>query len=219
MKVLITGTHSGIGYATAQYFLNKGFEVVGLDIKPATVEDVLYTHYTVDVRDKDKYPDVGPFDVIVANAGVQNSGDDIGVNLKGVINTVEFYIKDNTKLKSIVIIGSSSALTGAEFPEYAASKGGLISYTKNVANRVAPQATCNCLCPGGVLTELNNPVMSDKDLWNQIMDLTPLKRWATPVEIAEWVYFLSVTNRFMTSQALLIDGGEADKFNFIWPDK
>jgi 3-oxoacyl-[acyl-carrier protein] reductase len=50
------------------------------------------------------------------------------------------------------------------------------------------------------------------------MELTPLKRWASPEEIAEWIYFVAVINRFMTGQNLLIDGGEAGSAEFIWPD-
>lgn len=59
--------------------------------------------------------------------------------------------------------------TGAEFPEYCASKGGVLSYTKNVAMRVAQYgATCNSLDPGGVLTPLNECVMIDPELWAEI---------------------------------------------------
>ena len=47
----------------------------------------------------------------------------------------------------------------------------------------------------------------------------PLRRWAEPDEIAEWVYFVGVTNRFMTGQNLLIDGGEAGRSEFIWPEE
>ncbi len=61
--------------------------------------------------------------------------------------------------------------------------------------------------------------MEDEHLWNQIMELTPLKRWATAQEIAEWIYFVGVTNRFMTGQSLLIDGGEAGRTQFIWPNR
>ena len=81
------------------------------------------------------------------------------------------------------MIGSASGHTGAEFPEYTASKGGVLAYTKNVALRIAPYGgTCNSLDFGGVLTELNLPVTEDKKLWDQIMDLTPLKRWMTVEE-------------------------------------
>ena len=86
-------------------------------------------------------------------------------------------------------MGSASGHTGSEFPAYAASKGGVIAYTKNLANRLAPQAIANSVDPGGVITPLNRCVMEDEHLWNQIMELTPLKRWATAQEIAEWIYF------------------------------
>ena len=56
-------------------------------------------------------------------------------------------------------------------------------------------------------------------MWGRIMDLTPLRRWATPAEIAEWVYFVGVTNRFMTGQNLLVDGGEAGRSEFVWPSE
>ena len=79
-------------------------------------------------------------------------------------------------------------------------------------------ATCNSLDPGGVLTPLNLPVMEDKDLWEQIMDETPLRRWATPEEIADWAYFLTVTNTFCTGQSILVDGGESINYNFVWTE-
>ena len=118
------------------------------------------------------------------------------------------------------MIGSASGHTGSEFPEYAASKGGVLAYAKKCGNadRALP-ATCNSLDFGGVMTELNRPVMEDKKLWDQIMDLTPLKRWMTVDEAAEWIYFMAVKNRFCTGQNILIDGLEAGNCNFIWPDE
>lgn len=80
-------------------------------------------------------------------------------------------------------------------------------------------ATCNSLDFGGVLTELNKPVMEDKALWNQIMDVTPLKRWMTVEETADWAYFMTVTNRFCTGQNILIDGLEAGNAHFVWPEE
>lgn len=222
LKVLITGTSSGIGRAAAELFLERGHEVWGLDIAPETIEHPCYTHLIADVRRRDLLPkDLAP-NVIVSNAGVQASEDDIDVNLKGTLNVCETYAFKDRKaapqLEAIVLVGSSSGHTGAEFPAYAASKGGVLAYAKNLAQRVAPQATCNSIDPGGVLTDLNLPVMEDETLWSRIMELTPLKRWATPQEIAEWIYFVAVTNRFMTGQNLLIDGGEAGSFDFVWPD-
>ena len=122
-------------------------------------------------------------------------------------------------IKSILNIGSASGHTGSEFPEYCASKGGVIAYTKNVALRVAEfGATCNSLDPGGVLTPLNDCVVNDPVLWSAIMAETPLKRWASSEEIAEWAYFLTVTNRFCTGQSIVVDGGESINSRFIWPE-
>lgn len=232
MDTLITGTATGIGRATAAFFLERGHRVWGLDIAESTLEHENYQHFICDVSDAASLPEGLDPEVVISNAGVQGTADDIAVNLRGTINVVEKYAftGDATgglrelgrppapRIRSVVCIGSASGHTGSEFPEYAASKGGVIAYTKNVASRLAPQAICNSVDPGGVLTELNLPVMEDEVLWNRIMDLTPLRRWATPEEIAEWIYFVAVTNRFMTGQNLLIDGGEAGRTEFVWPD-
>mgnify|MGYP004526819661 FL=1 len=217
MNVLITGTSSGIGRGCAEYFLNEGHHVYGFDKDAATIQHPEYTHFCLDIRDKSSYPELPSVDILINNAGVQDK-DDIDVNLKGTISITEHYAI-HPAIRSVIMIGSASGHTGSEFPEYAASKGGVLAYTKNVAMRIAPyQATCNSLDFGGVLTELNRPVMEDESLWNQIMELTPLKRWMTVEEAAQWIYFMSVTNLFCTGQNILIDGLEAGNCNFIWPE-
>lgn len=217
MDILVTGSSQGIGRAIAIKFLDKGHKVFGIDTQNSSIDSTNYFHTKADVRDQALYPDIKPH-IIINNAGVQGSADDIDINLKGVISITEHFAFHNENIISVVNIGSASAHTGSEFPEYAASKGGLIAYTKNVANRLAPRAICNSIDPGGVMTELNRCVMDDENLWNQIMELTPLRRWATPEEIADWVYFVGVENKFMTGQNLLIDGGEAGNSKFIWPE-
>lgn len=225
MIILITGAAGGIGSVTAGYFLDKGHEVHGMDVSGAP--DNLsgrdgYIHHISDVTDPASFPDGICPDVLINCAGIQDTGcgdRDIEVNLKGTINVTERYAIDNEKIRSVVMIGSASGHTGSEFPYYAASKGGIFAYTKNVALRLAPRAICNSIDPGGVKTELNRCVMDDEKMWNRIMELTPLKRWAEPVEIAEWIYFVAVTNRFMTGQNLLIDGGEAGNAEFVWPEQ
>jgi NAD(P)-dependent dehydrogenase (short-subunit alcohol dehydrogenase family) len=162
-------------------------------------------------------PAIEGVQILVNNAGTQNE-DDIDVNLKALIYMTETY-GVQPAIRSVLNIGSASAHTGAEFPAYCASKGGVLAYTKNVAMRVAKYgATCNSLDPGGVLTPLNQCVIDDPALWAQIMDETPLKKWATPEEIAEWAYFLTVTNTFCTGQSILVDGGESINYNFVWKD-
>ena len=80
-------------------------------------------------------------------------------------------------------------------------------------------ATCNSLDFGGVETELNAPVMNDKELWDRIMELTPLKRWMSVSEAADWAYFMTAVNRFCTGQNILIDGLEAGNCTFVWPEE
>ncbi len=128
-----------------------------------------------------------------------------------------FSLLKGNDIKSILFIASASARSGSEFPEYVASKGGLVSYMKNVALRVAKWgATSNSLSPGGVTTDLNLRVMTDKEKWQQIMNETLLPKWASAEEIAEWAYFVTVINKSMTAEDLLIDNGEFAKSNFIW---
>lgn len=215
MLILITGTAQGIGKAIAEKFLKEDNNVIGIDRCEATISHPKYKHYLCDVRDYDNLPDIDNVNVLINNAGTQNEAD-IDINLKALIHITEKYgIQKN--IKSILNIGSASGHTGAEFPEYCASKGGVMAYTKNVAMRVAQfGATCNSLDPGGVLTPLNDCVINDKELWNEIMGETPLKRWATPEEIAEWAFFLTMTNSFCTGQNILVDGGESINYNFVW---
>lgn len=215
MKVLVTGSSQGIGRAIAEMFLAKGHHVVGLDLQESSLSDARYTHICCDVRDE--LPEIEDVEVLVNNAGVQNE-DDIDVNLKALIRVTEKYgVRDG--IRSILNIGSASGHTGSEFPEYCASKGGVIAYTKNVALRVAAfGAVCNSLDPGGVLTPLNDCVVNDPVLWREIMQQTPLRRWATAEEIACWAYFLTVDNRFCTGQSIVVDGGESINSKFVWPE-
>ena len=216
MKILVTGTSQGIGKAIAEHFMAKGHDVVGIDRQEATLEGASYTHVLCDIRDFAALPEIGEVDVLVNNAGTQNE-DDIDTNLKALIRITEKYgVQRN--IKSILNIGSASAHTGSEFPEYCASKGGVIAYTKNVALRVAEYgATCNSLDPGGVVTPLNECVMDDPQLWQEIMDQTPLKRWADVEEIARWAYFMTMENTFCTGQSIIVDGGESINSHFVWP--
>lgn len=213
MKILITGTSQGIGKAIAELFLEKGHEVTGIDRQDASVSHDSYVHIKADVRDE--LPDIDGIEVLINNAGTQNE-DDIDINLKALIRVTERY-GVQPSIRSILNIGSASAHTGSEFPEYCASKGGVVSYTKNVALRVAEfGATCNSLDPGGVVTPLNQCVMDDPEAWSQIMEQTPLKKWATAEEIAQWAYFLTVVNTFCTGQSIVVDGGESINSHFVW---
>lgn len=218
MKVMITGASRGIGRGTAEFFLDRGHTVVGIDRNPSSLDHPDYKHFILDIREADAWPKMDLPGILINCAGVQNE-EDIDVNLIGTMAVTERF-GVHPGIRSILMVGSASAHTGSEFPAYAASKGGLLAYTKNIALRVAKYgAVCNSLDFGGVLTELNKPVTKDPVLWAQIMEQTPLKRWMTVEEAAEWIYFMTVTNRFCTGQNILIDGLEAGNARFIWPEE
>ena len=219
MKVLITGSSKGIGQAIAKKFLKEGHKVIGLDLLPASIKDKNYTHYISDVSKKKNLPSLEGIEIIINNAGKQNDHD-IENNLVGAMNVTEKYAFQEN-IKSVLFNASASAHSGFEFPEYVASKAGLIGYMKNVASRLAPLgATANSISLGGVLTDSNAPVMENEKCWNQIMEVTPLKKWATLEEVCDWVYFLTVINKSASGQDILIDNGEYNlNSTFVWPKR
>ena len=88
---------------------------------------------------------------------------------------------------------------------------------KNVAMRVAKYgATANSISPGGVVTPINRHIMEDSYLYEAVMKESMLGKWAEPEEIAQFVYFVSVVNKSMTGQDIIVDNGENTKRNFIW---
>ena len=220
MNVLITGSSCGIGRATALKFLDEGHTVFGIVILPPTAplsNRSNYKHYICDVS-SNNLPDLPAIDILINNAGVQDDETAIDVNLKGLIAVTEKYgLQKN--IKSILMNASVSAHNGSEFPRYAASKGGVLAYTKYVAREVAKYgATCNSLSLGGVTTALNNPIINDEKLYKAVLDETLLKKWASAEECAEWIYFLTVVNKSMTAQDVLVDNGEIMNQKFIWPE-
>ena len=233
MKIVITGTSSGIGREVALTFLKHGHIVHGIDIHEDTIthtkatnsydasrQTSQYTHHICDISKKDTLPHIGDTEILINNAGVQTATErDIEVNLLGTMYVTEAYAFQ-PKIKSVLFNSSVSSLNGNEFPFYVASKAGVTGYMKNCAIRLANEykATCNALCFGGVQTELNTPVTSNKELWEQIMSVTPLKRWATVQEAAQWCYFMTTVNTFCTGQAIDISGGERNCADlFVWP--
>lgn len=218
MKIVITGSSSGIGRAVAERFLALGHDVCGIDLLPSSIAHPRYTHFVADVRSAASLPAIVGVEILFVNAGTQN-GDDIATNLVGAMNTAEKYAA-SPALRSILFNASASAVTGQEFPAYAASKAGVLGYMKNLAIRLAPRGvTVNAISPGGVLTDSNAPVTRDPAAWEKIMAVTPLKKWATPDEIADWVLFLTLTNRSTSGQNILIDNGEKDlNPTFVWKE-
>ncbi len=218
MKILITGTSKGIGLALAKRYLDNGHEVYGLDLLESSINHKNYHHYKVDVSKKKQLPEIDGIEILINNAGLQNSKDDIDNNLKSAIFVTEKY-GFNPNIKSILFNASASSGSGFEFPEYVASKAGMVGYMKNVASRLAEfGVTVNSISLGGVITESNAPVMENKEAWEEIMKATPMKKWMSESEVCDWVYFLTMVNESMSGQDILIDNGEYNlNSTFVWP--
>ena len=219
MKILITGTSKGIGLALAKRYLELGHEVYGLDLLESSINNKNYHHFIMDVSKKKQLPEIEGVEILINNAGLQNCKDDIDNNLKSAIYVTEKY-GFNSSIKSILFNASASSRSGFEFPEYVASKAGMVGYMKNVASRLAEfGVTVNSISLGGVITESNKVVMEDETAWEEIMKATPLNKWMTESEVCDWVYFLTMVNKSMSGQDILIDNGEYNlNSTFVWPN-
>lgn len=215
MIIVISGTSRGIGRAIAERFLSAGHTVWGIDVMGSTIADPAYHHVTADVRELIPASVPDP-EVLISCAGTQEENDAIDVNLKGAIRFTERFI-ESPALKSVLFIASASARNGAEFPYYSASKAGVVGYMKNTALNAAKRGiTCNSISPGGVITASNAHILESEKLYAAVKAETLLNKWAEPEEIAELAYYMTIVNRSITGEDILIDNGEMLKSNFIW---
>lgn len=163
----------------------------------------------------------GTIDVVVNNAGITKDGllmrmkeEDfervIDVNLKGTFhvtkNVVPYMIKQ--KKGRIVNISSVVGISGnAGQANYAASKAGIIGFTKSVAKELASRnILANCVAPGFICTDMTDGLTDSvkQAIYAQI----PLRKMGTAEEVAKAVYFLGAEeNTYITGQVLQVDGG------------
>lgn len=217
-KVLITGSSHGIGKATAELFLFKGFEVIGIDREPTSIIDSSYVHHRVDIRDKFNLPKLSGIRYIINNAGVLYDIDEpMQNNLYGAFNIEDMYIKENLEsLEAIVNLSSIAALDGQDEREYVCSKGAIISYTIYLANELANWGVrVNCIIPGAGYTDMNKLYIEDPEVYKEVGEQNLLKRWGQPIENAKAIYFLCVDATFTTGETLKVDGGELIKNRYV----
>jgi len=160
-------------------------------------------------------------DVLVNNAGVTRDGllmrmtaeawdTVINTNLKGAFNLTKPVGRLMVKQRAGRIINISSVIGlmgNAGQANYAASKAGLIGFTKSVAREFASRGiTCNVVCPGFIETDMTK-ALSD-DLKAKLLERIPLQRLGQPDDVAGVVAFLtSPAANYITGQILTVDGG------------
>jgi len=232
-KILITGTSSGVGRATAVKFLDEGYYVVGIDIKQPTIIHNDYIHYVCDVRDIDNLPDEININYIVNNAGIVTPQKEaIDVNQIGYINILEKYGEDPC-LKSIVNIGSTASYKGYDNIRYCSSQGARDALTKWAANNYGNDprhVIVNSLNLDGIVpaldgqtgTTMEPELYAHPEIMESIKNLSVLKKLSTVEEIAEWVFFLLVVNTVVTGQIISVDGELIGAYQFMkypgWDD-
>ena len=169
---------------------------------------------------------LGGLDILVNSAGVGEGGrmedcdealwnESLDVNLKGTFFCCRAALPDLRAAKgNIVNVASDAGLMGVpRLVVYCASKGGVVNMTRAMALELAPDVRVNCVCPGYVDTDMVRRDMIEKDddpaaLEQWLVDYAPMKRIATPGEIAQAILYLaSPEARFATGTALQIDGG------------
>lgn len=164
----------------------------------------------------------GKIDILVANAGIWEGANVeempeelwdrvLDANLKGtwtVCREAAAVFKQQ-KSGNIVIVSSTAGQRGeAGFSNYAASKGGQISFAKALSNELAPEVRVNCVAPGWVDTSLSDSALLDAENLSKIVESIPLKRVATADDVALSIIFLaSDWSRHITGEVLNINGG------------
>lgn len=218
-QVLITGGATGIGAATAQVFLERGYRVF-VTVHQTAVELPGVTAIHCDITDpadvERLFAAVGTVDVLVNNAGISlirqiqdTTPEDydalMGVNCKGVFLCSRAAAVDMLRRHSGAIVNVSSmwGQVGASCETvYSMSKAGVIGFTRALAQELAPEGIAvNCVAPGIIDTRMN-ACFDRAELEAQV----PMGRLGTPREVAEAVLYLA-ESPYVTGQVLGVNGG------------
>ena len=234
-NIFITGSSRGIGLAIAHKFAQAGANIVlnsrGAISEELLAEFLNYGVKVVpisgDVSDfadakrmvEDAIAELGSVDVLVNNAGItkdklmlklteEDFEQVLKVNLTGAFNMTQAVLKPMTKARQGAIINMSSVvgLTGnIGQANYAASKAGLIGFSKSVAREVAARnIRVNVIAPGFIESDMTDGL--PEKIKEASLAQIPMKRFGNTEEVADVAVFLA-SQEYLTGQVITIDGG------------
>ena len=235
---LVTGGSRGIGLAIAQELGRAGARVAivarngeAAEAAAASLEGDGHRGYSCDVSQAtdanavvaELEEDLGPVDILVNNAGItrdnifirmkEEQWDEVlAVNLKGAYNMTRALARGMMKRRSGVVLNITSivgVVGNAGQANYAASKAGLIGFTKSIAKELAPRGIrCNAIAPGFIKTDMTAEL--PEAALTEIQARIPLGRFGDPGDVGGLVRVLAgPAARYITGQVVAVDGGMA----------
>ena len=207
-RVVVTGGTSGIGAATSRRFVAEGARVVSVSLgveETVSEGDSVVVRWQASGKESVQFiRDLAP--TVVATC----SGCHSGRQPAGRLDLTTF----NNLLKggdggAILLTASTNALVGHPlYADYNASKAGVVALTRTLALELAPRVRVNCVCPGYVLTRMQQAEYTPEML-RAVDARIPLGRHARPDEVAAlFVFLASDEAAYITGAAIPIDGGE-----------
>ena len=230
----ITGSTRGIGLAIANAFAKQGVHIILNGRRPvseALIAEIKALGVNCigisgDISNSEEVKQMvkqsnefAPVTILVNNAGITNDKlmlrmneqdfeQVLKVNLTGSFNMTQQLLKGMLKQRkgTIINISSVSGLMGnVGQANYAASKAGLIGFTKTVAREIAPRKiTCNAIAPGFIETDMTSE-LSDK-IREEMTKNIPLQHFGQVEDIANTAVFLA-KSPYITGQVINVDGG------------
>jgi len=212
--VVVTGALGCIGEAVAEVFLEEGYRVTGIIRSGEDLLDGLYTQICWDVRKG--LPPLDRIDCLVTCAASRTNDlrDIMDVDVLGTLACCRDAVKIMSRGGSITNLASYHAF--GSYPDrtvYAMAKSAVVGMSQQLAVELGPRGIrVNCVAPGTVDSpRVQKTFSQNMTLQVRLLSRTPLRRFASPDEVAKAVFFLA-THTYINGETLIVDGGFTKDF-------